>query len=105
MGEKIAWDLELYQSIERMNAATCSLCKGAHMTRKCPDLHDPLKPGFHSGGNGGQGHSHDEEDRLYRDEALGSWCNRYRKFAFTDLRVGRSCSDISVKGTVWGARG
>ena len=32
------------------------------MTRKCPDLHDPLKEGFHSGGNGGQGHSHDEED-------------------------------------------
>ena len=32
------------------------------MTRKCPDLYDPLKEGFHSGGNGGQGHSHDDEE-------------------------------------------
>ena len=40
------------------------------MTRKCPDLHDPLKPGFHSGGNGGQGHSHDEEDSA---PLLGRW--------------------------------
>ena len=35
------------------------------MTRKCPDLYDPLKEGFHSGGNGGQGHSHDEEDSAH----------------------------------------
>ena len=40
------------------------------MTRKCPDLHDPLKEGFHSGGNGGQGHSHDEEDSA---PLLGRW--------------------------------
>ena len=31
---------------------------------KCPDLTDPLKPGFHSGGGGGGSHSHDEDEKL-----------------------------------------
>ncbi len=64
MGEKIAWYINEKHVIE-MNNVTCTLCKGPHMTRKCPDLHDPLKEGFHSGGNGGQGHSHDEEDSAH----------------------------------------
>jgi hypothetical protein len=64
MGEKIAWHIIEKYAI-RMNSGTCTLCKGPHMTRKCPDLHDPLKGGFHSGGNGGQGHSHDEEDSAH----------------------------------------
>ena len=85
--------------------STCGLCKGPHMTRKCPDLYDPLKEGFHSGGNGGQGHSHDEEDTLNRDEALGSWCNRYGEFTFAEFSIGRSFPDISFEGNVWGTRG
>ena len=40
----------------------CSLCKEeGHTMQKCPDLTDPLRPGF-SGAGGGGGHSHDEEE-------------------------------------------
>ena len=46
-----------------MNYATCSLCKEqGHSAWKCPDLCNPLKPGFHSGGNGGGGHGGDDDD-------------------------------------------
>jgi hypothetical protein len=47
--------------------ASCSLCKQTgHRASNCPELSDPLKLGFHTGGNGGQGHSHDEEDQVTR---------------------------------------
>ena len=47
--------------------ASCSLCKHTgHRASNCPELSDPLKLGFHTGGNGGQGHSHDEEDQVTR---------------------------------------
>ena len=49
-----------------MNFATCSLCKEqGHSTNKCPDLVDPLKPGFSGAGGGGGGHSHDDDDESY----------------------------------------
>jgi hypothetical protein len=49
-----------------MNFATCALCKEqGHNTSKCPELVDPLKPGFSgAGGGGGGGHDHDEDERL-----------------------------------------
>lgn len=47
----------------KMNYTTCSLCKEqGHHTAKCPDLCEPLKPGFHSGGGGGGGHGGDDDD-------------------------------------------
>lgn len=49
-----------------MNFATCSLCKEqGHNAAKCPDLVDPLKPGFSgAGGGGGGGHSHDDDEGI-----------------------------------------
>jgi hypothetical protein len=44
----------------------CSVCsERGHHSRKCPDLTDPLRPGF-SGASGGGGHGggDDEEDHL-----------------------------------------
>ena len=44
----------------------CSLCKEeGHNAAKCPELTDPLQPGF-SGAGGGGGNSHDHDD----DESL-----------------------------------
>lgn len=40
----------------------CMICGEEHISKKCPELHSPLKDGFYSGGGGGGGHSHDEED-------------------------------------------
>ena len=48
-----------------MNAApkSCRYCKEPHHSAySCPLLCDPLNQGFHTGGNGGQGHSHDDEE-------------------------------------------
>ena len=49
-----------------MNFATCALCnEQGHNTSKCPELVDPLKPGFSgAGGGGGGGHDDDEDERL-----------------------------------------
>lgn len=42
--------------------SACGLCqKAGHSSRGCPDLRDPTKDGFHSGGGG---HSHDEDDAI-----------------------------------------
>jgi hypothetical protein len=38
----------------------CVICGNEHVASKCPELYEPLKDGFYSGGGGG--HSHDEED-------------------------------------------
>jgi hypothetical protein len=40
----------------------CLICGNEHNATKCPELHEPLKDGFYSGGGGGGGHSHDEEE-------------------------------------------
>ena len=57
--------LLLYYAFLYMNFATCSLCKEqGHAATKCPDLIDPLKPGFSGAGNSGGGHSHDEDEKL-----------------------------------------
>ena len=41
----------------------CGICKeSGHAAPNCPELSDPLKNGFYSGGGGGGGHSHDDED-------------------------------------------
>ena len=41
----------------------CSICKEeGHHPRKCPDLTDPLRPGFSGAGGGGGGHGGDDED-------------------------------------------
>jgi len=51
----------------KMNYTTCLLCKEqGHHTTKCPDLCEPLKPGFHSGGGGGGGHGGDDDDETLR---------------------------------------
>lgn len=43
-----------------MNYSTCSVCKEhGHDLTKCPELSDPLKPGFYTGGQQG---GHDEDD-------------------------------------------
>ena len=43
----------------------CSHCnKNDHASSKCPSLHDVLNDGFYTGGNGGGGHDHDEEDAI-----------------------------------------
>lgn len=40
----------------------CCLCKGPHNTSRCPELCDPLKEGFYSGGAPPSGgHDHDDE--------------------------------------------
>jgi len=40
----------------------CSVCsERGHHSRKCPDLTDPLRPGF-SGASGGGGHGGGDED-------------------------------------------
>jgi hypothetical protein len=40
----------------------CVVCKSqGHSEANCPQLSEPLKHGFYSGGGGG-GHSHEEED-------------------------------------------
>ena len=42
----------------------CSVCsERGHHPSKCPELCDPLRPGF-SGSSGGGGHGGDEEDHL-----------------------------------------
>ena len=48
----------------------CSVCQNqGHISRRCPELYGPLQPGFHSGGNGGGGHDHDEEHVSARNES------------------------------------
>jgi hypothetical protein len=48
-----------------MNSTPCSVCKeGGHRESKCPTLVEPLKPGFHSGGGGGQYTGEDEEEQI-----------------------------------------
>lgn len=49
-----------------MDKNTCCLCKeGGHTASNCPDLYDPLKEGFYSGGGGGgQGHSHEDDEKI-----------------------------------------
>lgn len=48
-----------------MSETPCSICKEqGHHPLKCPELCDPLRPGF-SGASGGGGHGgDDDEDRL-----------------------------------------
>ena len=41
----------------------CSVCsEQGHHPSKCPDLTDPLRPGFSGAGGGGGGHGGDDED-------------------------------------------
>jgi hypothetical protein len=45
-------------------AVPCSICKEeGHHSRKCPDLTDPLRPGFSGAGGGGHGGG-DEDEKL-----------------------------------------
>ena len=42
----------------------CVVCKKTgHYESKCPDLTEPLNPGFYTGGGGGGGHSHEEDEK------------------------------------------
>ena len=63
--------------ILRMNTFPCSVCKEAgHHPRECPELCEPLKPGFHKPSGGGGGHSHDDDDEKLKLEAFlikGQW--------------------------------
>lgn len=41
----------------------CSVCsEQGHHPSRCPDLTDPLRPGFSGAGGGGGGHGGDDED-------------------------------------------
>jgi len=52
-----------------MDSITCSLCKKTgHSSSNCPDLHDPLKEGFYSGGGDAQ-HTHNEEEETIKCKA------------------------------------
>lgn len=51
--------------MEGVPQEVCSLCKGGgHGSTNCPELSNPLKDGFYSGGGGGGGHSHEEDEKL-----------------------------------------
>ena len=57
----------------RMNQTPCSVCKEAgHHARRCPELSQPLNPGFFAPSGGGQ-HSHDDDDEKLKLERL--WQN------------------------------
>ena len=48
--------------MEQPSQVVCSIChSGSHNVSSCPELYDPLKEGFYSGGGGGS-HSHEEDD-------------------------------------------
>ncbi len=61
---------------ESTAVTSCSLCRQTgHRASNCPQLSDPLILDFHKGGNGGQSHSHDEEDEtcdLYQKNGIPS---------------------------------
>jgi hypothetical protein len=45
-----------------MDSGVCMICNHAgHSAAYCPELVDPLREGFYSGGGGG-GHSHEDDD-------------------------------------------
>jgi hypothetical protein len=49
------------------NSAACSICnKHDHSSNHCPDLRDPLKEGFYTGGGAGGGGGGDDEDERIR---------------------------------------
>ncbi len=50
----------------------CTLCKEeGHNANKCPDLTDPLQPGFSgAGGGGGNSHDHDDDESLSVSDVL-----------------------------------
>ena len=45
-------------------ANPCTLCKGPHKAQRCPDLTDPLKEGFYSGGGAHRDHGGDDDESL-----------------------------------------
>ena len=46
-----------------MQSVPCSVCgEGGHHPARCPDLCDPLRPGFSGAGGGGGGGGGDDED-------------------------------------------
>ena len=48
-----------------MNYSRCSICnEQGHNLSNCPDLCEPLKPGFHGGGSGGGGHGGDDDESV-----------------------------------------
>ena len=54
-----------------MNYSRCSICnEQGHNQSKCPDLCDPLKPGFHSGGGGGGNAGGDDDERASMESLL-----------------------------------
>ena len=72
-----------------MSASTAitsgSLCRATgHRASNCPELSDALILDFHKGGNGGQGHSHDEEDAHEQGHEQG---HEYEKHTENAVRV------------------
>ena len=48
-----------------MYGPICSLCKEqGHHLMNCTELTVPLRPGFHSGGDGGGGHGGDDDEHV-----------------------------------------
>jgi hypothetical protein len=43
-------------------AAPCKICQGAHKPNRCPDLSDPLRDGFFTGGGAHRDHGGDDGD-------------------------------------------
>jgi hypothetical protein len=51
-----------------MQSVSCSVCgEGGHLPSRCPELYEPLRPGFSGagGGGGGGGGDEDEDERGY----------------------------------------
>jgi hypothetical protein len=53
------------------SAHPCTLCQGAHKAHRCPELTDPLTPGFYKGGGGGGGHDHDDDEGVKKLNTMG----------------------------------
>lgn len=43
-------------------ANPCTHCKGAHKGSRCPELADPLKEGFYTGGGAHRDHGGDDDE-------------------------------------------
>lgn len=67
---------------------------------KCPELCDPLRPGFHSGGSGGGGHGGDEDESLHSVKTRnGSALSTYPPALSLYSRLSPLTSEISKCAT------
>lgn len=64
-----------------MQGVQCSVCsEGGHHPSRCPDLCDPLRPGFSGaggGGGGGGGGDDDDDERAFALASPMPWLHAY----------------------------